>query len=175
MIPMSRVNRILQHHLYEDYSIKNKLAEEKRIYCRHGSDHGLSVARIAYIYLLENQESPSVKNSALKTDSGIAKEIVYAAGILHDIGRWVEYETKEDHAQAGSRLAEPILRESGYNDQEIAVIRQGILEHRLDPAAARSELGQALARADDWARDCHNCESKATCYKYTKAMEEIII
>jgi uncharacterized protein len=175
MIPIPRVNQILQHHLYEDYSIKNKLAEEKRIYCRHGSDHGLSVARIAYIYLLENWDDSSGENSVLKADRGIAKEIVYAAGILHDIGRWVEYETKEDHAQAGARLAVPILRESGYEEQEIEVICQGILQHRLDPAAAQSELGQALARADDWARDCHNCESKATCYKYTKDMEEILI
>lgn len=164
MISISRVNQILQHELYEEYCAKNKLAEAQRIYCRHGSDHALSVARIAYIYLLESE------------DTSLSKEIVYAAGILHDIGRWVEYEAQEeDHALVGARLAIPILRESGFSGQEVEIITQGIREHRLQPSEAKSVLGQALAHADDWARDCKNCESKVSCYKYIKTMEEILI
>lgn len=163
MIPMTRVNQILQHKLYEDYSAKNRFAEAQRRYCRHGSDHGISVARIAYISLLESKEM------------SLSKEVIYAAGILHDIGRWVEYETQENHALVGARLAAPILRDCGFSEQEIEIITQGIKEHRLKHSEAQSALGQALAQADDWARDCRNCESKVSCYKYTKAMEEILI
>ena len=169
MLSMPRVNDILQHKGYEDYCRKNKLAEEQRIYCRHGSDHGVTVARIAYIHLLEEQMGAGL------VEARPLKEIVYAAGILHDIGRWVEYQTQEDHALVGSRLAIPILRECGFTDAEIETITLGILEHRRTPEETSTSLGQALARADDWARDCRNCLSRGTCYKYTKAMEEIII
>lgn len=163
MVPMPRVNRLIQHELYNQYYRKNEEAEAKRIYCRHGADHGLSVARISYIYLFERNEI------------SLGKEVIYAAGLLHDIGRWVEYETKEDHAQVSARLARPILRDCGFKDQEIELILQAILEHRRKPDEALSLLGQALAQADDWSRDCKNCQSKMTCYKYTKSVEEIII
>lgn len=169
MIPMPRVNQILQHRSYEEYCTKNKQAEEQRVYCRHGADHGVTVARIAYTYLLE--ENINGLSSTLEAD----KEVIYAAGIMHDIGRWVEYETQEDHACVGARLAQPILKDCGFTEGEIRSISLGILEHRLAPDKTSSPLGQALALADDWARDCKNCLSQAKCYKYTKAMEEIII
>jgi uncharacterized protein len=163
MVSIPRVNQIINHNLFNEHSTKNILAEAQRVYCRHGSDHGLSVARISYIYLLEKKEA------------SLSKEIIYAAGILHDIGRWVEYAIQEDHALASARLAVPILQGCGFSEQEIDIITQGIKEHRLIPSEATGKLGQALAFADDWARDCKNCESKASCYKYTKAMEEILI
>ncbi|HHY27570.1 MAG TPA: HD domain-containing protein [Desulfitobacterium dehalogenans] len=184
MISMPRVNRILQHRSYEEFSDKNKQAEEKRVYCRHGSDHGLAVARIAYIYLLEryiedrdsfSEAGTNNANTRLEESYGVGKESIYASGILHDIGRWVEYESQEDHALAGARLARPILGDCGFTDVEIERIVLGILEHRLHPDKTSSILGQALALADDWARDCKNCASQATCYKYTKAMEDILI
>jgi uncharacterized protein len=143
--------------------MKNEVAEAQRVYCRHGSDHGLNVARITYIFLLE------------KEITSISKEVIYAAGLLHDIGRWVEYDTKEDHAKASERLAVPILRDCGFSDQEIQAICQAILEHRLEYSKASSILGQAIAQADDWARDCRSCKSKTSCYKYTQSMEEILI
>jgi|SRR5690554_2802260 len=188
---MPRVNKILQHPAYNEYSRKNQKAEEKRIYCRHGEDHGLAVARVAYIYLLENalaqkdlhngnfsegiswhrnQEESYEETFGIWLD----KELVYGAGILHDIGRWVEYETGEDHALAGVRLAEPILQDCDFTETEQRIILEGIKEHRLDPSQTSSLLGKALALADDWARDCRNCASKDTCYKYNKSMEDII-
>lgn len=184
MIPMPRVNRILQHRNYEEFTEKNKQAEAKRVYCRHGSDHGLAVARIAYLYLLEKyiedrdsfpENGANNASVRLEESYGVGKESIYAAGILHDIGRWVEYENQEDHALAGARLARPILRDCGFTEGEMEKIVLGISEHRLPPDQTSSILGQALALADDWARDCQSCPSKATCYKYTKAMEDILI
>lgn len=162
MISMTRVNRIIQHERFDEYRLRNEVAEAQRIYCRHGADHGLNVARIAYIYLLEQRAS-------------VDKEIIYAAGLLHDIGRWVEYETREDHALASARLARSILEECDFNHEEMETILWAIQEHRLKPNEASSPLGQALALADDWARDCKQCKSKSTCYKYTRVMEELVI
>jgi len=199
MMAMPRVNKILQHPSYEEYTYKNKQAEEQRIYCRHGADHGLAVARIAYIYILEefigmgtlkeidtfkeidaSKEMGSSKIGAnleaqLERAFGLNKEMIYAAGILHDIGRWVEYATKEDHAHVGAGLAQPILQDCGFSEEEIDKISLSISEHRLEPNKTTTLLGKALALADDWARDCKNCASQTSCYKYTKAMEEILI
>ncbi|AHF05738.1 HD domain-containing protein [Desulfitobacterium metallireducens] len=161
MVSVPRVNRIIENPLFIEYSHKNNQAEQKRAFCKHGFDHGLAVARIAYIYLLED------KNTSL------SKEVVYAAAVLHDLGRWREYETGEDHALFGADLIKPILRESGFTPGEVEVITQGIREHRLDPEGELSPLGRALAYADDWARDCRSCRSQVDCYKYSGEMDEI--
>lgn len=161
MVFVPRVNRIIENPQFKEYSLKNDQAEEKRAFCKHGFDHGLAVARIAYIYLLED------KNTLL------SKEVVYAAAVLHDLGRWREYETGEDHAVVGAKLVQPILEESGFSSEEAKVIVQGIREHRLDPKRELSVLGRALAYADDWARDCRSCQSRVDCYKYSSEMDGI--
>lgn len=162
MVSVPRVNRIIKHPLFKEYALKNAQAEEKRAYCNHGFDHGLAVARIAYIYLQEEE------------DKSLSKEVVYAAAVLHDLGRWREYETGENHALVGAELVKPILKESGFGPKEEEVIVQGIREHRLDPERELSLLGRALAYADDWARDCRSCTSQEACYKYSQSMDEIV-
>lgn len=167
VISVPRVNRIIGHPLFKEYSLRNAQAEEKRMFCKHGFDHGLAVARIAYIYLLEEKSLFVDKNGLL------SKEVIYAAAILHDLGRWDEYAGGEDHALIGAELVQPILKESGFSPIEIETISQGIREHRLDPDQDISLLGRALAIADDWARDCRSCKSQAECYKYSHEMDEI--
>lgn len=162
MVSVPRVNKILEHPLFKEYTSKNALAEEQRVFCRHGFDHGLAVARIAYIFLLEEGRTT------------LPKEVVYASAVLHDLGRWLEYEKGEDHALLGAELGKPILIECGFDSKEVDIISQGIREHRLNPEGDLSLLGKALAYADDWARDCRSCASKATCYKYSPGMDEII-
>lgn len=162
MVSIPRVNRIIEHPLFKEYSLRNAQAEEKRAFCCHGFDHGLAVARIAYISLLE------------KENISLSKEVIYAAAVLHDLGRWREYETGENHALVGAKLVEPILKESGFSPEEVGVIIQGIREHRLDPENEMSLLGRALASADDWARDCRSCSSQEGCYKYSQNMDEVV-
>lgn len=161
MISIPRVNRIVEHPLFQEYSARNALAETQRRFCRHGFDHGLAVARIAYIVLREED------------NTSLSKEIIYAAGVLHDQGRWREYETGEDHADIGSELVKPILKDAGYSPEETEIIVQAIREHRRDPESGLSPLGRALAYADDWARDCRSCRSQASCYKYSQEMNQI--
>lgn len=162
MVTIPRVNQIVKNPLFVELSLKNAQAEQKRKFCSHGFDHGLAVARIAYIFLMEE------KNTSL------SKEVIYAAAVLHDLGRWREYETGKDHAIVGAELVQPILEEAGFTSEEAEIIRIAIREHRCDPNAQLSVLGKALAYADDWARDCQSCKNKGECYKYSCEMDEIV-
>lgn len=162
MITIPRVNRLIENLLYQNYLLKIAQSEKKRKYCKHGFDHGLAVARIAYAYLLEQGETC------------LEKEIIYAAALLHDIGRWVEYETGEGHAQASAALAQPLLEENGFNCEEIKTIIKAIAEHSKHSSENLSVLGKSLALADNWARDCRGCEAKDGCYKFTEEMKQIV-
>ena len=50
---MERVNKILQDKQYQKCYKKIAKYEKKREFCRHNMVHFLDVARIAYIYVLE--------------------------------------------------------------------------------------------------------------------------
>ncbi|MFZ3101088.1 MAG: HD domain-containing protein [Desulfitobacteriaceae bacterium] len=162
MFTLPRVNELIDNPSYESYMIEIEKAEKERRYCKHGFEHGLAVARIAHAFLLEQEET------------SLSKELIYAAALLHDIGRWVEYQTGEDHAQASARLAFPLLEECGYNSEEIKVIVKAISEHRAHADESLSTLGRALALADDWARDCRQCQAKDGCHKFSEQMLRII-
>jgi len=159
---MTRVNQLLDHKDYINYIEKIDRLERERHFCKHGFEHGLNVARIAYAYLLEKREWL------------LPKESVYAAAFLHDIGRWLEYETGEDHAEASSRLALPLLEACEFSSSDIQVILTGIREHRRHHEDNLTRLGEALSLADDWARDCRHCSVQPLCYKYTHAMNEVV-
>ena len=162
MYSMSRVNLLLEHQDYISYIQKINDLEKERPFCKHGFEHGLNVARIAYGYMLERGEALPLK------------EAIYAAALLHDIGRWVEYETGEDHAMVSARLALPLLEVCRFTPEAIQVILTGISEHRQHYANNLSPLGEALSLADDWARDCRHCSAQSQCHKFDPAMKLII-
>ena len=87
---MERVNRILSHPLYREYYGKLERLEKDRKFCRHQMGHLLDVARIACIRNLEE-------------GLGLDKEIIYAAAVLHDIGKSLQYEKKIPHETASNR------------------------------------------------------------------------
>ena len=159
---MSRINQLLEQEDFIFYMEKIDEWEKERLFCKHGFEHGLNVARIAYAYLLE------------KGELRLLKESVYAAAFLHDIGRWVEYETGEDHAEASARLALPLLEACKFSVDDIQVILKGIREHRRHPEDNLTMLGEALALADDWSRDCRQCSVQARCHKYREAMNQVM-
>ncbi|MDO0823926.1 HD domain-containing protein [Desulfosporosinus nitroreducens] len=159
---MARVNRLLDHEDYICYIEKIDKLEKERRFCKHGFEHGLSVARISYAYLLE------------KGDVSLSKEAVYAAALLHDIGRWVEYQTGEDHAEASARLALPLLKSCNFSSEDIGIILGGIREHRRHHYDNLTLLGEVLANADDWSRDCRYCSAQTLCHKFKPAMKQIM-
>ena len=95
-IRMDRVNAILNHKTYRKYYDQIEKIEKDRIFCRHQMPHLLDVARIAYITNLER-------------NLGYDREVIYAAAILHDIGKSFQYEERIPHEIAGEKVASEIL------------------------------------------------------------------
>ena len=152
---MDRVNRIISNSDFLLYLQKNADEEEGRPFCNHHFEHLLAVARLTYILLLE-EGCPF-----------ISREIAYAAGLLHDLGRWKEYQSETDHAQYSAELAEPILTEAGFSEEENQFIRKAIARHRskTDLGRHRSPLSISLRRADSLSRLCFLCDSRSSCNK----------
>lgn len=145
---MSRVQKIIQHPTFRHSLEKNELAEKERIFCCHEMTHFIDVSRLGYIFALERGYQ-------------LEKDVIYAAGLLHDIGRWKQYQDGTPHDEAGAELAEPILRDSGYSEQEICSILGAIREHRSEND--RDELTEVLYDADKASRCCWRCEAEPEC------------
>jgi len=145
-----RIERIIKD---EEYCRRMKHITESeydRIYCRHGLGHALSVARIAYIMNLEES-------------CGLDREMVYAAALLHDIGRYSEYEKEMSHHEAGAVVAGQILERDGFTKEEIDVILAAIRGHKKKNAD-KGTLADVLFRADKLSRNCFLCDARNECY-----------
>lgn len=145
-----RINQILNHDLFLQNYRKIEEAEKDRKFCKHDMTHFLDVARIAMIMNLEEQH-------------GISYELIYAAALLHDIGRYEQYANGIPHEQASAPIASNILDACGFSDAETAAIVSAILEHRNQEAADRANLEGLLYRADKMSRSCFACAAEAEC------------
>ncbi len=149
---MKRIDQIMAHPIFAYHLCKIEEAEENRIFCRHGISHLLDVARIMYIEVLERKIE-------------IKKDVIYATALLHDIGRYEQYEKQIPHQEAGAQIATVILKECGYETEEIAAIADAIYSHREketdgDPDSLKSLLYQA----DKHSRNCFTCKATKECY-----------
>lgn len=147
---MERVDRILAHPGFRRALEEVERLESDRIFCRHGLDHLLSVARLMRIYNLEEQ-------------LGLLPELLYAAALLHDIGRGAQYARGIPHEEAGVALAGPILADCGFSPPERAEILAAIGGHRNKDGGSLSELGRLLYRADKQSRPCFACPASNQC------------
>jgi len=161
---LKRVETLVEDKYYQEYFRRNSEAEIEPKFCQHDFRHHLAVARITYILILEHNDL----NYFIK-DSGIsgklaAKEIIYAAALTHDIGKWKEYKCGIDHASYGARLAREILPRALFNHTEVDIICRAIYEHR-NISRDMSFLGERLHRADNLSRICTRCEYRSQCPK----------
>ena len=157
---MNLVNKIWNHPIYQreyNYIVES---EKDWIFCGHDIEHFLDVARLMQIY---NQAE----------NLNIEKNIIYAAALLHDIGRGVQSRTGEGHHKASARLAEEIMRDCGFTDGEIDIVKKAISLHRGKEKLTESEdenfneedkiLIDLLYRADKKSRNCFACKSAKEC------------
>lgn len=159
---MTRINRILQHPLYQVYRAKNEAAEAERIFCKHDMAHFMDVARIGQIINLEEAV-------------GLEPELIYAAALVHDIGRHVQYADGTPHEKASAVLAPQILAESGFDDKETDVIIDAVLHHRDTSIKEERSLRGILYRADKLSRACYACKAETMCdWKKDKKNLEIV-
>ncbi|MCI8466017.1 MAG: HD domain-containing protein [Lachnospiraceae bacterium] len=148
---MERVNRIIQHEVFIKEMKKLNRLERDRMYCRHDIDHLLNVARLAYI-------------TALEETLPLKKDLIYAAALLHDIGRASQYETGMPHDKAGALIAETVLTDCGFGEGECAEILEAISCHRSkDTAAGDRPLARILYEADKRSRACFACKAQDSC------------
>lgn len=145
---MSRIDRIIQTPQYVDTLKRLQVLETDRIFCHHDMSHFMSVARLMWIEVLEQQLS-------------VDREVVYAAALLHDIGRVAQMEHGIPHEQASADLAAQILPYAGYNEQEVRQVTSAILSHRKE--STTSTLGRILYQADKRSRDCWCCSASDLC------------
>lgn len=157
---MDRVNSIMRHPMFV-VSIErtNELEKDMDPFCRHGMEHYLDVARIAYTLYLE-----SLDNSVLRdSHSGSCKELIYAAALLHDIGRARQYEDGTPHERASADIAEEILPECGFSEHESRLILDAIISHRTKSFVPRTGISDYIYRADKLSRLCFECSAYEEC------------
>ena len=150
---MKRVNAIFRHPLYQAYYSRLEKAEQGRIFCRHQMTHLMDVARIAYIRSLEE-------------GLGLDREVIYAAAVLHDIGKVLQYEEGLPHEITGEKIAAEILDglagENAFSETEKAMILTAIRGHRK----LRDEpevLERLLYESDKASRMCFACPAEPQC------------
>lgn len=147
---MDRINRIVSNSCYQDCLRRNRAHEETRIFCKHDMDHFLDVARLAWIENLER-------------NGGADRELIYAAALLHDCGRYRQYEEGIPHEQASAELAEDILPSCGFTDKESKDIMEAVRRHRNQAVAEDSGLSGLIYRADKRSRCCFACPAAEAC------------
>ena len=150
---MDRVDRIIYNDEYRRLmeTVRNK--ETDRIFCRHGLEHCLDVARIAYIMNIEQGYA-------------IDREIIYATALLHDIGKDEQYESGISHDVASERVADAILggmpEDVAFEPADAAAIKTAILGHRKLRVNSQP-LERLLYAADKASRACFACPARNAC------------
>jgi uncharacterized protein len=83
----------------------------------------------------------------LAEELGADKEVVLISAWLHDIGSIIK--GRENHHITGAKISEKKLRELGYPEEKIALVKKCILNHRGSTRSKRKSLEeQILAEAD---------------------------
>ena len=145
---LKKVNEILNNKKYKEYLKKLEELESTREFCRHNMEHFLDVARIAYIINLEE-------------GLGFSKDVIYAIGLLHDIGRVLEYEKGIQHHEGSVILSKIILDETSFTLEERNRILKAIDEHRQE---SEDELSKLIYKSDKLSRNCFGCKAEDKCY-----------
>ncbi len=147
---MERIDNIIRNEIFLYHLKENKTAEADRCFCRHDMVHFLDVARIGMLLNLEEEYR-------------IPKEQIYAAALLHDIGKHFQYENGTPHEQASCRIAPEILKSCGFSEEESRIICDAIGSHRDVNVAGEHNLRGLLYRADKASRPCYVCEVSHLC------------
>ena len=145
---MKNIDIIMNNSMYTESLEKLKKYEENREFCNHTIEHFIDVARIEYIMVLEE-------------DLKVSKEVIYAIGLLHDIGRVKQYEEGIHHDIASVDMSREILKETSFTEEEVKIILNGIANHRKE---SDNKLEEIIYRADKLSRQCFSCKAENECY-----------
>lgn len=158
---MELVKKICSHPLWKKSLEQIQEIEKERIFCHHDPEHFLNVARLAYIENLEKS-------------MGIPKETIYAAAMLHDIGRHLQYLEKTPHEEASAVIAEKILMDCKISERDLETILHAIRMHRCVEMKTEESLAGIIYRADKKSRMCLFCPACALCDWSTEKKNMVI-
>ena len=143
-----RIRRLQAHPLFCSHLQTLQELEWERVFCRHDLPHFLDVARLMYIYALQGQ-------------SELGQDLIYAAALLHDLGRVEQLQDGTPHHMASAQLAAVILPDCGFTPEETHAVQSAIAQHRK---TRQSDLLAAyLYRADKASRNCFACAARQAC------------
>ena len=143
---MKRVNEIWNHPVYQTHLTKSTALGKERKFCRHTVEHfWIRQGLLTYIRWREGLCIP--------------KDLIYAAALLHDIGRHLQYEEGTPHEKASAGIAAQILPECGFTEAECERILDAVLSHRR--SAGRSDFGRIFTGLTK----CRAAVSPARCRK----------
>lgn len=143
---MKRIDLLVNDSLYNEYMQRNALEEKELGLCLHGIKPHFEIAHLTLKLMLENNEVDLFMEENGLGSHTAAAEVIYAAGLLHDIGRWKEYRDWEEHTPYSAKLARAILPRALFTSDEIEIICCAINEHR-SISQDISFLGERLYRA----------------------------
>lgn len=141
--------KVFDHPLYQDALKTISYYERDRVYCGHDLGHFLDVARMMYIWNLEE-------------GLGYSKDIIYTAALIHDIGRAREYESGQDHHLASYEMGKVLLENTDFSQEDKDLILDAVLKHR--EKKDQGPFASLLYKADKESRRCMVCPARATCY-----------
>lgn len=145
-----KINSILKNPIFIEKLNKLNSLERTRVFCIHGIEHSMDVARIGYIIILEE-------------NLNIKKELIYGAALLHDLGRVMEYENGTPHDEGSIVLAKEILKDTEYTECEVNEILNAISSHR-EKNIKKTLLGEILYKSDKLSRLCFSCKAEKECH-----------
>lgn len=158
-------NKVIKHRIYKEFLTDIQALEKYRIYCCHGLEHAVDVARLAWIYYLEEECRNRIETMGNPQEQ---RDMFYTAALLHDIGRVAQYRTGVHHSISGVAPAMEILQDIQVPEAWIKPILDVVSEHAQGALTAeRKNLAYYITKADHDCRLCFACEAKESC-KWTK-------
>ena len=160
---MKYTEKLLQNESFKNVQEAISQWEISRIYCHHELSHCMDVARMAWIYFLEDCQKKHLFLEDLQLEE--KKDFIYVCALLHDIGRAKQYETGIHHSVCGQKLAEGMLLDIGAPESwKEAVLRIVAGHHACDRSSDPEwKIADYIDRADHDCRPCFCCEGKDTC------------
>lgn len=159
---MERYDRIIHNQVYITHIRKTEEFEKDRVFGHHDMSHFLDVARVGMLINLTEGYN-------------IQKDMIYAAALLHDVGRDVQYEDGTPHDVASVKIAAEILKDTEYLPEEQEEILKAIGDHRTANIRYEKSLSGLLYRADKESRPCYFCIAEPECnWKPDKKNTELI-
>ena len=164
---MPQVDAVWNHPVYQERYRALQRAERDRAFCGHDLQHFLDVARIAWTVLLERgvaapyaaalPEDDAADGGAMVVDTAadahcpkVARDVVYAAALLHEWGGPID-ETGKPHDIAGPRIAAEILgtveQDKRFSSGECEQILAAIAHHRASAGCACGASAEGVSGA----------------------------